>query len=447
MSIFRLKFADGSEGRFDSMTSTFWDGDKEIIVEPFVEPKVKHNNFKSYTTEGLIKSDTPRFVRIVFGFNCNMSCKYCSQANTDKRKGTSIKQAVEFAEKFCTLIKGEPKKIELWGGEPLVYWKHIKAIMPILKKRFPNTLFGIITNGSLVSREIIDFIDANDMFCVISYDGPTQYLRGEDIFANEEKRKLWVELYHRVKDKPRHISPSTALFALSSTLTRLSPNLGEVIEYNRKMFGDITVPVFHDYVTAMGGIYGQEDYEATSFKLSDCEKIELDTYTNLNAPDINFSNTSLGSAKEFIAQVAHHTPIGTSICGSDGEDCLFVKVNGDILQCQNNDVVGSPYGTIFNLNEVRIPGATTWQERETCSTCPFAALCRGACPFMKGNAFASACAIKGAFNKGIFRWVVERTYGKTLVAIEGDMKFPALEQIETAHGKINHVKTLYFAKE
>jgi uncharacterized protein len=446
MPIFRLEFADGSVGRFDSDTTTFWDGDRELVIEPFDKPPTEWDNRKAYTPEGLTKSDTPRFVRIVFGFNCNMHCKYCSQANTDKRKGTSVQQAVEFAKCFCEVIKGDPKRIELWGGEPLVYWKHIKAIMPILKARFPKTLFGIITNGTLVTREIIDFIDRNNMSCVLSYDGPGQYIRGEDVLADENKRKLWLELYHRGKDKPRDISPSTQRFAIASTITRANANLSEIVEYDRKMFGDPTVPVFHDYVTAMGGILGQEGYESTSFRLSDCKGIEAEAYRNLDAPDVNLSTSSIATAQQFIQKAAHHAPTGTSICGSDGDDCLFVKIDGTVMQCQNNDAYPGQYGSLFDLSKARVTGATMWQDRETCSTCPFAGLCRGACPFMKGNAFASACAVKGAYYRGIFRWVVERTFGgKKLVAIHGDMKFPALEQVETPHGKINHVQTVRFA--
>lgn len=445
MPIFRLEFADGSEGKFDSDTTTFWDGGREIVIEPFGEPSPVYDNSKAYTPEGLIKSDTPRFVRIVFGFNCNMHCKYCSQANTDKRKGTSVKQAVEFAKRFCESVKGDPKRIELWGGEPLVYWKHIKAIMPILKARFPQTLFGIITNGSLVTQEIIDFIDRNDMTCVLSYDGPAQYIRGEDVLADENKRKLWVELYHRVKDKPRDISPTTQRFAIASTITRVNKNLSEVIEYDRKMFGDVTVPVFHDYVTAMGGIYGQDGYEATCFRLSDCKDIEAEAYQNLNASDIEVSTSCIASAQELILKAVHHAPTGTSLCGSDGDDCLFVKIDGTIMRCQNEDALPNQYGSLFDLSKARVTGATMWQKRETCTTCPVVGLCRGACPFMKGNAFASACAVKGAYFKGIFRWFVERTFRKSLVAIHGDMKFPQLEQIETPHGKISQVKTIRFA--
>lgn len=444
MPTFRLEFADGSSGRFDSETTTFWDGDRRIEIEPFAKPPIEHDNAGCYASDGLRKSDSPRFVRIVFGFNCNMHCKYCSQANTDKRAGTSVQQAVDFARRFCETIKGEPDRMELWGGEPLVYWKHIKAIMPILKERFPHTLFGIITNGTLVTQEIVNFLDRNDMTCVISYDGPGQGLRGEDVFADERRRELWLDLYHRVKDRPRGNGGKTVRFAITSTLTRGNYDLSEVVAYDRRAFGDGTVPVMHDYVSAMGGIIGQSNYESAAFRLSDCASVEAAAYRNLRGPESCMSETIRSDAYKFVAKAIHHTPTGTSICGSDGDDCLFVKVDGSVLQCQNNDSPPGLYGSVFDLKNARVRGATPWQKRESCASCPFSGLCRGACPFMKGNALAQACAVKRAYYKAVFRWAVEQTYGRSLVAIHGDIRLPAVELIETPLGRVERMKSLKF---
>ena len=444
MPIFRLEFADGSSGRFDSETTTFWDGDRRIEIEPFAKPPIEHDNAASYAPDGLMKSDSPRFVRLVFGFNCNMHCRYCSQANTDKRAGTSVQQAVDFVKRFCEVIKGEPDRMELWGGEPLVYWKHIKAVMPILKKRFPHTLFGIITNGTLVTPEIVDFLDRNEMTCVISYDGPGQGLRGEDVFADERKRKLWLDFYRRVKDKPRGNGGRVVRFAITSTLTRSNNDLSAIVEHDRRAFGDETVPVMHDYVSAMGGILGQDSYDSTAFRPSDCERVEAAAYRNLCGPESSRSETARSDAFKFIAKAIHHTPTGTSICGSDGADCLFVKVDGSVMQCQNNDSLPGLYGSVFDLTHARVRGATPWQKREACASCPFSGLCHGACPFMKGNALVQACAVKRAYYKAVFRWVVERTYGKRLIAIHGDIKLPAAEPIETPRGRVERVESLKF---
>ena len=60
----------------------------------------------------------------------------------------------------------------------------------------------------------------------------------------------------------------------------------------------------------------------------------------------------------------------------------------------------------------------------------------------------TACAVKGAYYRGVFRWVVECTFGgKQLVAIHGDIKFPAIELIETLHGKIERVQSMRFFGE
>ncbi|BBI61648.1 hypothetical protein HSBAA_29540 [Vreelandella sulfidaeris] len=36
-------------------------------------------------------------------------------------------------------LVGQPQRIEFWGGEPLVYWKKLKLLVPALRERFPDS--------------------------------------------------------------------------------------------------------------------------------------------------------------------------------------------------------------------------------------------------------------------------------------------------------------------
>ena len=78
------------------------------------------------------------------------------------------------------------ERVELWGGEPFLYWNDMMAIMKLLDA--PNRHFYISTNGSALRQKHVDFfktIQATIMMG-ISHDGPGQeLLRGEDIFIKE----------------------------------------------------------------------------------------------------------------------------------------------------------------------------------------------------------------------------------------------------------------------
>jgi uncharacterized protein len=58
--------------------------------------------------------------------------------------------------------------IMLWGGEPLLVWDMIKRLLEF----YPNQRFGMSTNGTLVTQEIVDYLkDRGNFVVVVSIDG------------------------------------------------------------------------------------------------------------------------------------------------------------------------------------------------------------------------------------------------------------------------------------
>ena len=139
------------------------------------------------------KSRAPRILKIQLGLSCNYACSYCSQAFQIADATVSKLADVEhFLIQLDGWIAEAPEKIELWGGEPFLYWAKIKRLVPALAERFPKAAFSIITNGSLLDREKLDFIAAHDIAITISHDGPGQHLRGPDPLDDPDKRR-WIE--------------------------------------------------------------------------------------------------------------------------------------------------------------------------------------------------------------------------------------------------------------
>ena len=74
------------------------------------------------------KVKEPMRLKIQLGLKCNYSCEYCSQASfVPESTVTGDDDLEEFMAKlddrldlqYCSLV-------EVWGGEPLLYWKKIK---------------------------------------------------------------------------------------------------------------------------------------------------------------------------------------------------------------------------------------------------------------------------------------------------------------------------------
>ncbi len=139
------------------------------------------------------KSRALRILKIQLGLSCNYACSYCSQAfQIADAMVSKLADVEQFLTKLDGWIAQATEKIELWGGVPFLYWAKIKLLIPALAERFPAARFSIVTNGSLLSREKINFVAAHDIGITISHDGPGQHLRGPDPLNNPQMR-VWID--------------------------------------------------------------------------------------------------------------------------------------------------------------------------------------------------------------------------------------------------------------
>lgn len=131
-----------------------------------------------------------------------------------------------------------------------------------------------------------------------------------------------------------------------------------------------------------------------------------------------------------------------SWCTMETAKTLVVKANGAILKCHNVDSPLQENGSIYDFENNLVKGLSNWKLRPSCSRCPLLHLCNGGCPESKGNAFADNCKIFRAEFLPVFSWVINKTFQKKLISIEGEMSFPIPEKIETPKGKTQEVKRL-----
>ena len=98
-------------------------------------------------TRSRVKSDKPYWIRVLLGHACNYSCTYCLQkdiGNPDERE--KITTTDRFIEQIENLDLSRLQRIDLWGGETLLYWKTIQEIM--LKFDREGLDWFIPTNGT-----------------------------------------------------------------------------------------------------------------------------------------------------------------------------------------------------------------------------------------------------------------------------------------------------------
>jgi uncharacterized protein len=107
--------------------------------------------------------------------HCNLACKYCY---IGKRLHTmspaTAEKVIDFV--FAKALPGERIKIGFFGGEPLLEFDLIKTITELAENHPAydrnRVQLAVVTNGTLFSTEMADFIRAHDMSFGISCDGP-----------------------------------------------------------------------------------------------------------------------------------------------------------------------------------------------------------------------------------------------------------------------------------
>lgn len=112
------------------------------------------------------------------GSKCNGNCKYCFR-KYNKQTFSDVKLTKEFAE-YLRLNAVKYRRIVFVGGESLLYLAEIKQICNLVPKYVSKR---IITNGKLLTKDIVDYCNDNNIDISISYDGETSAQnRGYDIF-------------------------------------------------------------------------------------------------------------------------------------------------------------------------------------------------------------------------------------------------------------------------
>ena len=123
--------------------------------------------------------------------NCNLRCSYCpySQSSEKHRHHTNQNMSWETAKKavdfyYDKSIDADTANISFYGGEPLLQFSLMKAVVAYSKKKFEGKkcVFSITTNATLLTKEIADFLITNEFRLAISLDGDKE--------SNDRNRKF-----------------------------------------------------------------------------------------------------------------------------------------------------------------------------------------------------------------------------------------------------------------
>ena len=169
---------------YDNVTNTIKDEAGNVFEYPKEQQKKYTNKAITFSKDQpLKKSRKVRMVKIQLGLSCNYSCSYCSQRFVERPPETNKKDIDNFMELFDNLEFDEKTglKIEFWGGEPFVYWKTLKPLAEAIAEKFSHwknpPRFSVITNGSILTKEICAWLMYMGFSVGMSHDGPGQFVQ------------------------------------------------------------------------------------------------------------------------------------------------------------------------------------------------------------------------------------------------------------------------------
>jgi len=357
----------------------------------------------------LSKSKTPVLLKIILGHGCNYSCGYCMQkdiGNPEERKTNSLTpMLIKSIRRHLDCSSLE--RVELWGGETLLYWNDIKELMKELDA--PTLTWYIPTNGTLLNHKHIDFFAqlTGKVVIGISHDGP-----GHDVTRGPEFLHRKVEVLQRIQTDfyPR------IQFSFNAVISKTNYNLFNINDF------------FYNYLTThnlnlvtlvyeLGRVYDSTlsqnsthhvitgddlpKYHDILTNYLDAHIVQL-THTNPNSTLLRTTLVHTGTGILPLAASLKHPAksiIKTS-CGSDDSKTITMDMLGNVRACQNVDETYNS-GNIMHLKGIRIKKMDITRESH-CISCGNYRVCKSSCPLDLGDAvFAINCTLEKIHYKAI----------------------------------------------
>lgn len=382
---------------------------------------IEYRSFPSHGPDAPMgKRRNPRVLKIQLGLRCNYACSYCNQRSQPHDIQGDAADARSFLAKLPTFYDGgvdgagEGTRIEFWGGEPFVYWKTLRILAGALCSAYPNAALNIITNGSLLDDEKIEWLDTLGFGVGISHDGPAHAgQRGPDPLEDPRPRSMIRTLYDRLRPQGR-IGFNAVLSSRNASLVAVRNWIADRLGVPREELPITTEEVVLPYDGSGLAVSLRNEGEQREFR-------ETVFWEAVTAQSLQ-SATVRKKLEDFFRSIATGRPSASlgQKCGMDRVDNLAVDLKGNVLTCQNTSA-GTQHriGHADELEAVRLTTATHWSRREGCGRCPVIQLCQGACFYLDGELWRQACDNSFTYNLAMLAAALYWLTRLVLVEIDG----------------------------
>ncbi len=165
---------------------------------------------------------------LMIALDCNMKCSYCyGDGGTYKREKTLMSEKTAFRA-LDVISPGNIKAVTFFGGEPLLNFPLIKEVVKRVKRANP-AMCTIITNGTLMNKEMAAWIKAHNVSVAVSIDGPEEVHDAGRVYPDGKGT------HKKVMETVDILERTGIRFAVEATFTKKTLeagySAGEILEY------------------------------------------------------------------------------------------------------------------------------------------------------------------------------------------------------------------------
>jgi len=361
------------------------------------------------------KASNPTTLKIQMGLTCNFNCAYCIQGQFGSRgiiSNDDVDKWIDNFDTWCTSKKDNPMGIQLWGGEPLLYMDCIKRLVIFLHERFTNSRISVVSNGSLLTKDIADFFIENYVEFVVSHDGPTNLKnRTLDPLAEGSESLKWIKYLNDHKSRQAGV-------IFNAVITKDNHDIQSIIDHIKGIMGDRASVNFEGIVTVEDRDIFSDDMLYTDKDYLELRENIIKMYASGSLQGVApFQQKFDGLLFNWFHPDRVIEPGSFQKCGMDNPYTLGLNLHGDVLKCHSTTEV---IGNVDNLDIVDLySGVTRWEQRDECKECIVLSLCKGACMLVDEKSWAYTCNNEFNFNMAVFESVFEYVFKERIVRIDG----------------------------
>jgi len=386
-------------------------------------------------TKKIEKTNKPQWIRILFGHACNYSCSYCLQkdiGNPEERgKLWTLDYFIESVRNKLDL--SQCNRIDLWGGETLLYWK---SIVPVIEEfDRPDMEWYFSTNGTPLRQKHVDFCSNMQGMALfgISHDGPAhEELRGEEFLWNEHT----ISVLKQMQTNRQKIR-----FSFNPVVSATNYDLFAINDFFKNYMLEVGLdPDLTSISYTLGRVHADEDHDGSVSMDHVIRNNELINFRNILDRFIKANIEQAQGIKDhglLRNNIFHNGPtsvlgFGESLeqkilptivspCGVDDDQVLSLDIAGNIRTCPHVDDTFVS-GHISKIEDVKIKKVDYSRYDKHCKVCPVWRLCKSNCPIkVSDEIFLTNCAVEKVKHKAIQRGALEAMFSEPVELIESGL--------------------------